>query len=169
MRILSASILAVILAVPLVSSGGQEPPSSLEPGQRGTVNLSHAATRVIACTLNKQKQTCLSEKQAVDSSASVTLNPIADAQIATKDKREPVQVSLPKEGGTPQKLTLGVGVWEVAWSGRTEKERFFVAENDEFDVKLVTQVGTFKKVASACSLKSDKTSLSVKIPARCKR
>ena len=169
MRMLSASILAAIVALPLVSAAGQEPPSSLEPGQRGIVHLSHAATRVVACTLNKQKQTCSADKQAVDSSATVTLNPIVDAQITSKDKREPVQVSLPKEGGLPQKLALGTGVWEVAWPGRNEKDRFFVADNDEFDIKLATQIGSCKKVKDSCNLKADQTQLQVKIPARCKR
>ena len=168
MRMLSASILAAIIALPLVSSAGQEPPSSLEPGQRGTVNLSHAAVRVVSCALNK-KLTCSAAKQGVDSSATVSLNPIPDAQITSKDKRESVQVSLPKEGGVAQKLVLGMGVWEVAWPGRIEKDRFFVAENDEFDVKLTTQIGTCKKVKDACSLKADQTHLQVKIPLRCRR
>jgi hypothetical protein len=169
MRMLSASILAAILGLPLVSSGSQEPPSSLDPGQHGTVNLSHTAKRVKACAFNKQRQTCTAEKESVDSSTSVTLTPIADAQIATKDKRETVVVHLGKEGGVAQKLQLGVGVWEIAWPGKQEKDRFFVAENDEFDVKLVTQVGSCKKDQDRCALKPDANLVQVKIPARCRR
>ncbi|MFO0571676.1 MAG: hypothetical protein U0263_38970 [Polyangiaceae bacterium] len=169
MRMFSASIIAAIVALPLVSAAGQEPPSSLDPGQRGTVNLSHAATRVVACSLNKQKQTCTADKEPADSSSTVTLSPIITAQITGKDKREPVQVSLPKDGGVPQKLVLGVGVWEVVWPGRSERDRFFVAENDEFDVKLSTQIGTCKKAKDTCNLRADQTQLQVKIPQRCKR
>jgi len=171
MRALKATILAVIVATPLVSAAGQEPPSSLEPLRHGTVNLSHEANRVTACTpkVDHQKLSCTATRQAIDSTTAVTLKPVAGGDVATKDRREAQQVSLPKEGGQLQKLELAVGVWEIDWPGRNERDRFYVAENDEFAIKLRTDVGSCKKVKDECKLKTDQTQLVVNIPQRCRR
>jgi hypothetical protein len=171
MRALKATILAAIVGMPLVSAAGQEPPSSLEPMRRGTVSLSHEANRVTACTpkVAEQKLTCVSTRQAADSTTTLTLKPVAGEDVTNKDRREAQQIALPKESGQVQKLELGVGIWEIEWPGRVEKDRFFVAENDEFAVKLRTEIGTCKKVKDECRLKSDQTQLEVKIPQRCRR
>lgn len=170
MRVLKAGILAAIVAIPLVSSAGQEPPSSLEPMRHGTVNLSHEARRVTACTakVEPQKTTCVATRQAADSTTKLTLKPVAGGDPTAKDRREAREISLPKDTQA-QKLELGVGVWEIEWPGRSDKDRFFVAEHDEFDVKLRTEIGACKKQKDECRLKTDSTSLTVNIPQRCRR
>lgn len=171
MRALKATILAAVVAMPLVSAAGQEPPSSLEPVRRGTVNISHEARRVTACTakVEQQKTSCVATRQAADSSTTLTLKPVSEGDVATKDRREAQHVALPKEGGQVQKLELGVGIWEVEWPGRSEKDRFYVAEHDEFAVKLRTDIGACKKQKDECRLKADQTQLEVNIPQRCRR
>ncbi|MBE7485143.1 MAG: hypothetical protein HS104_34895 [Polyangiaceae bacterium] len=171
MRVLKATILAAIVALPLVSAAGQQPPSSLEPLRRGTVSLSHEATRVTACTakVEQQKLSCVPTRQAADSSTTLTLKPVAGNDVASKDRREAQQVALPKDGTQVQKLELGVGIWEIEWPGRSEKDRFFVAERDEFAVKLRTEIGACQKAKDECRLKTDRTQLTVNIPQRCRR
>jgi hypothetical protein len=170
MHVLKSTILATILAVPLVSAAGQEPPSSLEPQRMGHVTLSHQARRVTACVAKPaNKSGCSATRQAVDSATSLVLRPVVAADVASKDRREPQKIALPKDGATPRKLDLGVGIWEIEWPGRNDKDRFFVAEHDEFAVKLRTDIGTCSKVKDECRLKADQTRLTVSIPQRCRR
>lgn len=171
MRAFKATILAAIVSIPLVSAAGQEPPSSLEPVRTGKVAFSHDARRVIACTakVEQNKTTCVPSRQVADAATSLTLRPVASGDVSAKDTREPVQLKLAKEAGQVQKLDLAVGVWEIEWPGRNDKDRFFVADHDEFSVKLSTEIGGCTKKKNECRLKTDRTRLEVSIPERCRR
>ncbi|MBK7584617.1 MAG: hypothetical protein IPI67_31070 [Myxococcales bacterium] len=171
MRALKATILAAIVAVPLAAAAGQAPPNSFDSVRRGKVNLSHQALRITACVakVEQQKTTCVPTADTTDSSTTITLRPVSQGDVASKDKREPREVSLSKDANAVEKLELGVGVWELDWPARNQKDRFFVAEGDEFAVKLHTQVGACTKTKDECRLKTDQTKLEVKIPKRCRR
>jgi hypothetical protein len=171
LRTLSAVFLASIVALPLISAAEPKPPSSLEPVHHGSLSLSHEASRIVACNakLEGKKLECVPERQSADSSAALTLNPIHEGQIGDKDKRQPVQIALPKEGGQAQKLELPVGLWELQWPARTEHDRFYMAQGDEFAIVLKTVVGACRKLKDDCVLRTDKTQLDVAIPKRCRR
>jgi hypothetical protein len=171
LRALSAVILASLLGIPLVSTAEPNPPSSLEPVHHGELSVSHEATRVVACNPKTEgkKRECVPERQSADSSATLTLNPVREGQIGGKDKRAPIQVNLPKDGGLSQKLDVPVGLWELSWPARSERDRFYMAEGDEFAIQLKTQVGACRRVKDECVLKTDKTQLEVAIPKRCRR
>ncbi|MFO0565133.1 MAG: hypothetical protein U0263_05695 [Polyangiaceae bacterium] len=168
-RLLTATLLAGVTLAPLVSSAGQAPPSSLEAERSGKVLLSHVAKRITECTASSKdgKLVCSANRESVDPATSVMLEPVPDGSVSRKDRREARTLTLPKEGKA--NVTLGVGTWEVAWPGRVERDRFYVAEGDEFAIELRTEVGACKKVKNECRLKTDQTKLEVKIPARCRR
>ncbi|MBI3202821.1 MAG: hypothetical protein HYZ29_14880 [Myxococcales bacterium] len=171
MRIFKATILAAIVSIPLVSAAGQQPPSSLEPARTGTVTFSHDARRVTACTakVEQTKTTCVPTRQIAEATTSAMLRPVASGDVTAKDSREAVPLKLAKEAGHVQKLDLAVGIWELEWPGRSDKDRFFVADRDEFSVKLSTEIGGCTKKKNECRLKTDRTRLEVSIPERCRR
>ena len=171
MRALKASILAAILSVPLVSAVGPQTPGSLDPVRTGAVSFIHDARRVVACSakVEQNKTTCIATRQIADASTSLTLRPVASGDVTAKDTREAVQFKLPKESGYVQKLDLAVGTWELDWPGHSDKDRFFVADRDEFAVKLSTEIGACVKNKTECRLKTDRTRLEVKIPNRSRR
>jgi hypothetical protein len=148
----------------------EKPPSSLEPTQSGRVTFTHTSERVIGCSAKGKGKDlkCVADKAASDASTSLVLRPSSSSQVAEKDKRQPVTVSLPASP-RPVEITLGSGVWEIDWSGRSERERFYVGGGDSFNIGLASESGSCKRQKDDCLLATDKTTHKVAIPKECRR
>lgn len=169
LRPTSTAILAAALCLPLVSSAEEGPPTSLDE-PRGIVKLTHEATRVTACTTKKTRSgiRCVAERQPADSSTQVVLSPVKQG-ITQKEKREPINVACPKDGGQIVELDLGAGLWELDWPVRNRRERFQLAEGEEMAIRLLTRTGVCLPVKNECVLKTDRTEVDVGIPKHARR
>lgn len=148
----------------------EKPPSSLGEAQTGRVTFTHTSQRVVACNAKGKGKDlkCRSDRVSLDATTSVTLHPTPSAEVADKDKRQPVSIGLPKTSG-PVEVSLAAGVWEIDWPGRNESDRFFVGAGDEFGIRLATQSGICKKQKDECILATDHSAQRVTIPKECRR
>lgn len=144
----------------------EKPPSSLVP-QTGKVTFSHSSHKTIGCIAKgKGKELkCTPELTEIPGSASLTLRPIREKNVMEKDRRQTVVVNV----SNPVEVPLSRGVWELGWTGRSERDRFFVAGGDEIAIVLSTQLGACKKNKDECLLVTDPTTLKVNIPKECRR
>lgn len=141
----------------------EKPPSSLQP-QAGRVAFSHSSQKTIGCTSKGKGKDlkCSPELTNIDRGATITLHPVRGAGVSDKDARQTVNVSLP--GSAPVEVPLSRGVWELEWSGRSERDRFYVGGGDELSITLSTVLGACKKQKDECLLSTEGTSRKVNIP-----
>lgn len=166
---LGAAALAAILTLSVVSVAGEQPPTSLDPA-RGTVTLTHSATRAVGCIAKStlKKLECKPERQDIDASADLVLTPVQH-DVTKKDKRKPVPVALPKDSQKPVHLELGAGLWDIEWPARGRSGRFQLLEREELAIKLTTRVGACEPVKTECVLKTDRVETSLAIPKDARR
>lgn len=145
-----------------------EPPSSLDPG-RATLTCSHDRKLVTACSMNEKKK-CVADEAPADARTRAILRPVASHRVGAKDERTPVEIDLTDASGTPQKLEIAAGTWDVEWpQGGAVRARFAVAGGDELSMVLRTRNGACQRAKSECVLDAAHLSRSVEIPKKYRR
>ncbi|MCA9642559.1 MAG: hypothetical protein H6718_28995 [Polyangiaceae bacterium] len=167
-RVVIASFLMGGPLLALAPSAGPNPPDSLDPnGPRSEITFTHKARRVLSCEAKRSpKLTCKAKKDQVDPTTSVRLVPVRTPDITGEDQRRSRSVTLSPDGAQArQAITLAAGVWELEWAGRKKHERFRVADDQPFTIKLSTTSGSCEARDNECRLDATKVSQTVSVPA----
>ncbi|MBX3184211.1 MAG: hypothetical protein KIT72_01700 [Polyangiaceae bacterium] len=168
-RTLFAALL-LIAPTAALASGKQQPPDSIEPRERpGKVTFSHKKERTISCTAKtkqpKADADCEAKREAMDASTRIELLPVPAPNLVKPDQRKPVTLDHPRDGKEVS-AELGVGVWELVWAGRSQRERFRVNPDAPVKIQLQTTRGHCAAQSALCRLNASSTRHQVTIPAQ---
>ncbi|MCA9627540.1 MAG: hypothetical protein KC766_07740 [Myxococcales bacterium] len=166
-RVIVAGFLIGGPALALAPSAGPKPPDSLDPnGPRSHITFTHRHERVLSCEARKKpKLVCRALKDEADPTTSVRLTPVRTPDITGEDQRREVSLSLAPDGDEARReVDLAAGVWELEWAARKKHERFRVADDQPFTIKLSTTTGGCVAKNDECRLDASQVVRKVKIP-----